>query len=180
MKGKKEIIIGVAGGISAYKSCEIVRLLRKQGNSVTVLMTKEATHFIGPLTLQTLSGRPVIVDMFDQKIQWDPCHISLAKKADLVVIIPATANIIAKIAVGMCDDIISCVIMATKAKVIICPAMNENMYKHPALQENIKKLKNFGYQIIAPIKGELACGEVGLGHLASCDKIISEIKNALK
>lgn len=179
-KKKKEIVIGVTAGISAYKTPEIVRALVKKNYGVSVLMTKEATNFIGPLTFKVLTNRPVIVDMFSDDIPWDPCHVSLAERADLVVVVPATACIIAKLANGLCDDIISCVIMATKAKVIICPAMNDNMYNHPILQENLKKLKSFGYKIISPIEGELACGRYGIGHLAELDKIINSIEKALK
>ena len=181
MKRKtNEIVIGITASISAYKSCEIVRQLTKRGHKVTVLMTKDAVNFIGPLTFRTLTGRPVVVDMFDENFEWDPCHITLAEKADLIVVVPATVQIIAKFALGLCDDIISCTIMASKAKTIVCPAMNENMYLHKAFQANLKTIKDFGYKIISPIKGDLACGKVGMGHLASVDKIVSEIEKQLK
>ncbi|MFH1458980.1 MAG: flavoprotein [Candidatus Omnitrophota bacterium] len=179
MSKKKEIIIAVTGGISAYKSCEIVRKLVKDGFGVTVLMSKEALEFIGPLTFRTLSSRPVVTDMFDRDIAWDKAHISLAELADLIVVVPATANIIAKLAHGLCDDIISCVIMASKAKIMVAPAMNENMYKHPVFQENLKKIKALNYKIINPIIGDLACGKKGIGHLAEVQTIISEIKKAV-
>ncbi len=181
MKDKSgEIIICVTGGISAYKACEVVRYLKKRGFGITVLMTKEAVNFVGPLTFKTLTQRQVIVDMFSDEVNWDPAHIALADRADLVVVVPATANCIGKLAQGICDDIIGCVIMATKAKIMICPAMNENMYGHPALQKNLAVLKGFGCKIIGPIKGELACGKTGIGHLADVDDIVSEIEKFFK
>ncbi|MFH2138911.1 MAG: flavoprotein [Candidatus Omnitrophota bacterium] len=176
---KKEIVVCVTAGISAYKACEVVRNLKNQGHLVSVLMTKDAVNFIGPLTFKTLSGRPVVVDMFAEDVPWDPCHISLAERADLVVVVPATANIIAKLAAGICDDIITCVITATKAKTVICPAMNDNMYKHPATQANLKKIREFGYKIIEPVKGKLACGTYGIGHIAPVEAIISGIKKLI-
>ncbi|MBU4304684.1 MAG: phosphopantothenoylcysteine decarboxylase [Candidatus Omnitrophica bacterium] len=180
MNKKKEIVIGVTGGISAYKACELVRSLARKGYGVTVLMSAEAKHFVGPLTFRTLSGRPVISDMFSEDVAWNPCHVAVAEKADIVVVVPATAHTIAKLAQGQCDDIISCVVMATKAKVIVCPAMNDNMYAHPAMRENMKKIAGFGYTIIEPIKGELACGKVGLGHLAGINTILKAIEKSLK
>lgn len=179
-KAKKEIIIGVTGGISAYKACELVRDLMKKDYAVSVMMTKQATEFIAPLTFRTLTNQPVIVDMFGENIQWDPCHISLADRADLVAVVPATANFIAKLANGFCDDITSCVIMATKAKILIAPAMNDNMFSHPAFEQNLDKLKKFGYKIVSPIKGDLACGRTGMGHLAPVEIISREIEKLLK
>ncbi|MBU2063983.1 MAG: hypothetical protein KKF93_06290 [Candidatus Omnitrophica bacterium] len=180
MKKTKNVIIAVTGSISAYKACELVRLLCKRGNKVNVLMSKAATHFVTPLTFQTLSKNPVVIDMFEDPLAWDPQHVALAQGAHVVAVVPATANVIAKLAQGICDDIITCVIAATRAKVVVCPAMNENMYTHPATQDNIARLKRFGYRIIEPVKGELACGKVGIGRLADLDKIISEIEKALK
>ncbi len=179
-KNPKEIVVGVCGGISAYKACELVRLLKKRGHMVTVLMTEEARNFVAPLTFRTLSGRPVVSDMFSENVVWDPVHISIADRADLVVIVPATAHIIAKSAQGLCDDIISCVLMATKAKVLFCPAMNDNMYAHPSLQNNLKTLKKYGYDICGPVKGDLACGRTGPGHLAGVDEIARRIEKLVK
>lgn len=179
-KKNKEIIIGITASISAYKSCEIVRKLTKRGYGVTVLMTKEATHFVGPLTFRTLTSHAVVVDMFDENFEMDPCHISLAERADLIAVVPATAHIIAKMALGLCDDIISCTVMASKAKILVCPAMNENMYNHKAFQANLKKIKDFGCKIVVPIKGDLACGKKGMGHLASVEEIVSTIEKHLK
>jgi phosphopantothenoylcysteine decarboxylase / phosphopantothenate---cysteine ligase len=179
-KAKKEILIGVTGGISAYKACELVRDLMKKDYAVSVMMTKQATEFITPLTFRTLTNQPVIVDMFEENMQWDPCHISLADRADVVAVVPATANFIAKLANGLCDDITSCVIMATKAKILIAPAMNDNMFSHPAFTQNLDKIKKFGYKIISPIKGDLACGRSGMGHLAPVETISREIEKLLK
>jgi len=180
MSGKKEIIVGVTGGISAYKTCEVVRYFRKKDFGVTVLMTPEAQQFVGPLTFRTLSGRPVVTDMFAENIAWDPCHIALAEKADCIVVAPATARSIARLALGLCDDIISCVITASKAPVIICPAMNDNMYRHPAVQANLKILKKFGYEIIGPVEGRLASGKRAIGHLAEIDEIIRAIEKTVR
>ncbi len=179
-KANKQILIAVTGGISAYKACELVRNLMKKGHTLTVMMSKEATQFVTALTFRTLTNQPVIVDMFDKDIKWDPCHISLAERADLVAVVPATANFIAKLANGICDDIASCVIIATKAKVLIAPAMNANMYSHPAFKQNLDKIKKFGYKIVSPIKGELACGKTGMGHLAPVADISREIEKLLK
>ncbi|MBU1087281.1 MAG: hypothetical protein KKD05_07170 [Candidatus Omnitrophica bacterium] len=179
-KANKQILIAVTGGISAYKACELVRDLMKKGHAVSVMMTPEATQFVTALTFRTLTNQPVIVDMFDQDLSWDPCHISLAERADLVAVVPATANFIAKLANGLCDDISSCVIMATKAKILIAPAMNDNMYSHPAFKQNLKKIKTFGYQIVSPIKGALACGKTAIGHLATVSEISREIEKLLK
>lgn len=180
MKTKKEIIVGVSAGISAYKACELVRVLVKKEYGVTVLMSPDAVNFVGPLTFATLTSRPVITDMFSNDIQWDPCHIALAEKADLVVVVPATAHIIGKLACGLCDDIITCVIMATKAQVVICPAMNDNMYNHAAFQSNLSAVKKMGYSIVGPIEGELACGRQGIGHVAEIETIINKIEKLLK
>ena len=179
-KQSKEIVVGVCGGISAYKACEVVRQLKKQGHEVTVLMTEEAQKFVAPLTFKTLSGRPVVCDMFGEDVPWNPVHISVADRADMIVIVPATAQMIAKAACGLCDDIISCVLTAAKAKVLFCPAMNDNMYKHPTVQKNLKTLKSFGYEICGPVKGALACGREGPGHLAAVEDIISRIEKLIR
>lgn len=176
----KEVILGVTGSIASYLSCEIINQLRKKGHNVTVLMTREATEFITPLTLQTLSGNEVIKDLFAPPSQWNPLHTSLADKADLVLIAPATANIIGKLANGICDCLLSCVVLATKAKTLIAPAMNERMYEQKVVQENIQRLKSFGYKFIGPIKGHLVCGYEGMGHLARVEDIVSEVQRLLR
>jgi phosphopantothenoylcysteine decarboxylase/phosphopantothenate--cysteine ligase len=176
MKKKKNIIIGATASIAIYKTCELIRRLKEKDFSVTVVMTKEAKEFIRPFLFQELSGNRVYCDLFDNNHPWEMEHISLAIQADLVVIAPATANIIAKIASGLCDDLLTCVVSATKAPVIFCPAMNENMYLNKITQANIKKLESVGYRFVAPKKGSLACGKLGIGCLADIDTIISEVK----
>ena len=161
----KNVVLGVSGGIAAYKACEIVSRLKKLGANVDVIMTKSAAEFVTPLTFQSLSLNKVTVDMFEEPKYWEIGHISLAKKADLFLIAPATANIIGKLAGGIADDMLSTTAMATKAPVLIAPAMNTNMYENVAVQENIEKLRKRGMHFINPIEGLLACGDVGAGKL---------------
>lgn len=180
MSGKKEIILGVTGSIAAYKSCDLIRRLQEAGFNVSVIMTREAEEFITPLTLETLSGNRVFRGMFQEaKESWEIDHISLAEKADLFLIAPATANIIGKLASGIADDFLGCTAISTKAPVVICPAMNEAMYRNKIVQENIRKLKSLGYKFIEPIKGRLACGKTGEGCLASVERIVDEVKKIL-
>ena len=174
------IVIGITGGIAAYKACGIVSYLKNQGANVDVIMTKNATEFITPLTLETLSGNKVITDMFSRPDYMDVKHISLANKADLFLIIPATANIIGKVANGIADDMLSTTIMATKAPVIFAPAMNNNMYLNPIVQQNIKKLEMYGYKFIEPTVGHLACGYEAKGKLPKNEEIIENIKKLIK
>lgn len=174
MFSKKSVVLGVSGGIAAYKALDIVSLLKKMNIDVNVIMTKSATEFATPLSFQSLSQNMVVTDMFAEPKAWEIQHISLAKKADLILIAPATANIIGKIANGIADDMLSTTVMATKAPVVIAPAMNTNMYNNPIVQDNIKKLKDYGYTFISPSSGRLACGDVGEGKLASTT-LISEI-----
>ena len=176
----KSVILGVTGSIAAYKACEIMRLLKKESYDVTALLTSEGEKFITPLTLQTLSSNKVVTGMFEVPEDWDPAHVALADKADLVLIAPATAHIIGKIASGLCDDIVSCVVCATKAPVLIAPAMNANMYTNKAVQENMAKLKRAGYKFVGPVKGRLACGYEGIGCLAAPADIVKEAKRLLK
>lgn len=175
-KDKRSIMLGVTGSIAAYRACDIINMLKKGSFDVTVLLTKEGREFITPLTLQTLSGNKVITDMFEAPSEWEPLHTSLAEKASLVLIAPATANVIGKLANGICDDILTCVVFATKAPILIAPAMNHEMYKHRVVQGNIAKLKSLGYKFIGPIKGHLACGHEGIGHLAEPIDIVKEVK----
>jgi len=176
----KSIVLGVTGSIASYKACDIINLLKRDGFDVTVLLTKEAREFVTPLTLQTLSGNKVITDMFELPDECSPRHTSLADKAHLVLIAPATANIIGKLANGICDDILTCVVFATKAPVLIAPAMNSKMFENKIVQANIDKLKKVGYKFIGPIKGHLACGDIGMGHLAPVSDIVREAKKILK
>lgn len=172
----KTIIVGVTGSIAAYRACEIVSALRKLSFEIKVILTKEGAHFITPLALQTLSGDKVFTDMFELPEKWDPVHTSLADSASLILIAPATANIIGKLAGGICDDLLSCVVYASKAPVLIAPAMNEKMYNHPIVQDNIKKLKKAGYSFVGPVKGHLACGHNAIGHISDTDDIVREAK----
>ena len=176
----KSIIVGITGSIAAYKACEIITILKRDAFDINVLLTREAREFITPLTLQTLSGNKVTSDMFELPDKWNPVHTSLAERAGLVLIAPASANIIGKLASGICDDILTCVVFATKAPVLIAPAMNDVMYKHKIVQENIAKLKKIGYKFIGPIKGRLACGCDDIGHIAATGDIIKEAKKLLK
>lgn len=175
----KNVVLGVTGGIAAYKALEVVSRLRKLNINVDVAMSKSAQEFIRPLTFQSLSQNPVITDMYDEPKAFEIAHISLAKKADVFAVVPATANIIGKIANGIADDFISTSIMATKAKILIAPAMNTQMYNNPMVQDNMKKLMDLGYHFVKPGAGRLACGDVGEGKLALVDDIVDEILNLL-
>ena len=174
------IVIGITGGIAAYKACDIVSYLKKDGFNIDVIMTKNACEFISPLTLETLSGNKVITDMFERPDHREVEHISLAKKANLFLIVPATANILGKVANGIADDMLSTTIMATKAPVIFAPAMNDGMYSNPIVQDNIKKLENYGYKFIEPATGHLACGYDGKGKLAKKEDIIDYVRELIK
>lgn len=176
---KKTVILGVTGGIAAYKACEITSRLIKLGINVQVVMTESAQEFIKPLVFQSLTNQPVITDMFEKPSTWEIEHISLAQKADLFLISPATANIIGKVACGIGDDMLSTTIMATKAPVVFAPAMNTAMYQNKIVQKNIGTLKELGYHFINPSEGRLACGDVGVGKLADIDTIIEEVQQIL-
>lgn len=175
----KCVVLGVCGGIAVYKALDVVSSLRKKGIEVRVVMTESATKFVTPLTFQSISQNMVITDMFAEPKAWEIQHISLAQKADVMLIAPATANIIGKVANGIADDMLSTTIMATKAKVIFAPAMNTNMYENPIVQSNIKKLKSLGYEFIEPDSGRLACGDIGKGKLPKPDVIFKNVLTAL-
>lgn len=178
MKGKK-ILLAVTGGIAAYKSAELIRLFIKNDAQVKVLMTKNAQEFITPLTLQTLSSHPVYRETFSLIKDFDIAHIALAQEADILVIAPATANIIGKIAAGLADDLLTTVVMATKAPVLICPSMNTNMYENVIVRENIQKLTSRGYHMMEADSGELACKSEGVGRLPELSDIVEEVKSIL-
>ena len=175
MLHNKTIVIGVTGGIAAYKACDVVSKLRKRGASVYVIMTEAASKFVAPLTFQTLSNHFVVSDMFAEQKTWEVEHISLAKKADLMVIVPATADIIGKLAAGIADDMLTTTAMACRAPVMLAPAMNTGMYHNPIVQENIRKLTTLGYPVIEPVCGMLACGDEGEGKLVDVDTIVEAI-----
>jgi len=168
----REIVLGVTGGIAAYKACEIVRELRKEGANVNVVLTASGSQFITPLTLQTLSKNPVYTDLFDLISESEIGHISLAQRAHLLLIAPATANILGKIRNGIADDLLTTVAMATAAPVLLAPAMNSQMYASAAVRENVDTLVGRGFTIVDPSEGELACGTVGPGRLADTWKIL--------
>ncbi|MFA6320266.1 MAG: flavoprotein [Candidatus Omnitrophota bacterium] len=180
MNRSKPVVLGVTGSIAAYRACDIISAFRREEIEVQAVLTKEAAEFITPLSLQTLSRNKVITDMFALPEKWDPVHTSIAEKAGLILIAPATANVIGKLASGICDDLLTCIVFATKAPVLIAPAMNEKMYNHKIVQANIAKLKAIGYKFVGPIKGYLACGHVDTGHIADTDQIVKEAKRLLK
>ncbi len=174
MKNKKTVVVGVTGGIAVYKALDVISRLKKEDIDVHVIMTEHATKFVNPISFQSLSQNMVVVDMFAEPKAWEIQHISLAKKADLMLIVPATVNILGKVACGIADDMLSTTIMATKAPVVFAPAANTNMFLNPIVQDNIKKLKQYGYEFIEPDSGRLACGDVGSGKLADT-KLISDV-----
>lgn len=176
----KNIIIGVTGGIAAYKVCDLVSRLKKLNANVEIIMTKYATEFISPLTFQTMSNNPVHVEMFERIAKFDVEHISLAQKADLLLVAPASANTIGKIANGLADNLLTTVIMASKSKVVFAPAMNTSMYTNPIVQENINKLKTYGYDFIEPGSGRLACGDYGAGKMAEPEDMVDYIISSFK
>lgn len=159
------VVLGVTGGIAVYKACELLRLLQKRGIDVFVVMTQNACRFVAPLTFETLSGHPVAVDTFDRPQTWEVEHIALAKRADLFLLAPATANIMGKMACGIADDMLSTTVMATRAPVLVAPAMNTGMWENAAVQQNVKTLRARGVEIVAPVSGHLACGDNGAGKL---------------
>lgn len=179
MNATKTVIMGITGGIAAYKSADLVSRLYKAGNRVHVIMTPNATQFIAPLTFRTLSGNPVLIDSFQEDSRWRVQHIGLAEEADLMVISPATANIIAKMAYGLADDLLSTVVLAARAPILVVPSMNTNMYNNPVVQDNLCRLRDRGFHILEPAEGELACGVTGKGRLPEVDEIYTKITELL-
>ena len=175
MLNGKKILVGVSGGIAAYKAVDLVSKLRKQGAAVKVVMTQNATKLVSALTFREISGSPVAVSMWDEVPEFHVEHIALAEWADMVVLAPATANIIAKMASGIADDMLSTTLLATKAPIVICPAMNTNMYQNPVTQNNLNKLAALGHTIITPVSGMLACGVEGIGRLPEPAEIVEKL-----
>ena len=173
----KKIILGVCGSIAAYKAGDIIRRLREKDCAVCVVMTKEAQRFISPLTLGSLAEGEVYTDMFEGDA-WKMAHIDIAREADAVLIAPATANIIAKIAHGFADDLLSTLVLTTRVPVVIAPAMNDEMYANAMVVENCAKLKKHGVKLVEPVRGKLACGGVGVGHLADIEDIVKAVLKA--
>ncbi len=171
----KNIVLAVTGSIAAYKIAGLASALKKLNGNVTVLMTKNATNFINPITFETLTENKCLIDTFDRNFQYNVEHVSLAKMADVVLVAPASANVIGKLANGIADDMLTTTVMACKCRKIIAPAMNTNMYENPIVQDNIEKLKRFGMEIITPDTGYLACGDTGMGKMPSEETLLSYI-----
>jgi len=169
----KTVVLGVTGSIAAYKAADLASKLNQAGARVEVIMTESATEFVAPLTFRNITGRPVVTSMFDLTTEYSVEHVALAEAADIVVIAPATANIIAKLACGISDDMLSCTVLATKAPVIVGPAMNVNMYENQVTQQNISKLKERGFTFVGPEYGRLASGKIGLGRLIDVEEILA-------
>jgi phosphopantothenoylcysteine decarboxylase len=181
MSGTKKVVLGVTGSIAACKAADLASQLTKAGCDVHVVMTASALKFITPLPLKTLSRNPVLTDLFDENDEWKPAHIKLADEADLLLIAPATANVLAKLAHGLADDALTCIALALnpKARTLIAPAMNGKMWLHPATQENVAALKSRGAEFIGPEEGLLSCGYEGLGRLWPVEAVASRVLNML-
>jgi phosphopantothenoylcysteine decarboxylase/phosphopantothenate--cysteine ligase len=173
------IVLGVSGSIAAYKAADLTSRLAKRGHDVHVVMTRNATEFVAPLTFQTLSRNPVTVSVFDEKESWHPGHIVLADRAQLLLIAPATANVLAKLSQGIADDALSSIALATLAPVLVAPAMNGKMWLHPATQENVSRLRGRGVEFIGPEEGLLACGYEGIGRLWNVEEIAARAEEIL-
>ncbi len=173
---KRKILLGVTGSIAAYKAVELVRLFIRNGDDVTVVMTSAATEFVRPLTFQTLSRNPVFVDSFAPIASWKPEHISLADSADLALVAPATANTIAKLRYGLADNLLTATLLATRAPIVLAPAMNTGMWESPVTQENIAALVKRGVRLFEPVDGELACGVKGNGRMMDPELIFEGLK----
>lgn len=176
----RELVLAVCGGIAAYKLCGVVSALVQRGCGVTVAMTEAAARFVGPTTFQALTGRRVFTSLWDADGDYDPQHLSPTRQADLMLVGPATANIIGKIAGGIADELVSAMIMGADCPVVLAPAMNQQMWANPIVRANVEKLKKLGYALIEPTEGWLACGEVGPGRLAEPETIISVVVEQLE
>ncbi len=179
-KPNKNILLGVTGSISAYRACDLITDLRESGFAVRVVMTRDAHHFVTPLVLQSFSGQEVVDDFFSVPGRTKPIHIELAKESDLILVAPASADVIAKIAHGLADDCLTCTVLASTSPLVVAPAMNEKMYENKFTQENLKRLKGNGAVIVDPIRGHLVCSDVGMGHLAENKSIVQAVQACLK
>lgn len=175
----REILVGISGGIAAYKTAHVVSRLVEAGAGVSVVMTANATRFLGPLTLQTLTGRPVYTDQFAAVQTHRGEHVALADRAELVVVAPATANCLGKLAHGIADDLLSTVLLAVDVPVLLAPAMNQRMWEHPAVRANVETLRSRGVAFVGPAEGRLACGSTGIGRMAEPDEIIAAVVSIL-
>lgn len=176
----KNILVGVSASIAAYTACDLITDLRKKGFGVRVVMTKDAHHFITPLTLQSMAGSEVVQDFFQTEGRVKPVHIELAKQSDLILISPASADIIAKLAHGLADDVLTCTVLASEAPVVVVPAMNTKMYENKITQENIQKLKARDFKFVDPIDGHLVCSDQGMGHIAENSSILKTVQSLVK
>jgi len=179
-KASPHVVLGVTGSIAAYKAADLVRLMKKKGWDVSVVMTACAAEFVTPLTFQTLSRNAVGTGLFAEKDGWHPEHISYADRADVMLIAPCTANVMAKMAHGLADDLLTCTVLATRAPVIVAPAMNDNMWAHPATRANVALLKSRGVSLIDVGAGDLACGREGDGRMAGLDEILQRVESLLR
>ena len=178
-KGQKVVVLGVSSSIAAYKAANLASILRKRGYDVHVIMTENATNFITQATFEALTGNKCIVDTFDRDHEWDVKHVSLAKKADFVMVAPATANVIAKLANGIADDMLTTTLLACKCPIAVAPAMNTRMFENRIVQDNIKKLENYGFEVIMPNVGYLACGDTGAGKMPEVEELYAYIEKSL-
>jgi phosphopantothenoylcysteine decarboxylase len=176
----KTIVLGVCGSIAAYKAADLTSKLIKREYSIFVVLTESAAQFVGPMTFQTLSKNPVTSGVFDERESWRPTHIDLADRADLFLVAPATANVIAKLALGICDDALTSIALATRAPFLIAPAMNGKMWLHPATQRNAETLRIRGAEFIGPEEGMLACGYEGVGRLWNVEEIVMKVDEMLR
>lgn len=174
LKGKT-VLLGITGSIAAYKIAYLASALHKLHADVHVLMTENATNFINPITFETLTGNKCLVDTFDRNFQFQVEHVSIAKKADVVMIAPASANVIGKLANGLADDMLTTTVMACRCQKILAPAMNTAMYENPVVQDNIRKLQTYGYEVITPASGYLACGDTGAGKMPEPETLLEYI-----
>jgi phosphopantothenoylcysteine decarboxylase len=176
----KTVLLGVCGSIAAYKAADLASKLVKREYSLFVILTENATQFVGPMTFQTLSKNPVTCGVFDERESWRPTHIDLADRSDLFLVAPATANVLAKLALGICDDALTSIALATRAPILIAPAMNGKMWLHPATQQNAETLRKRGAQFLGPEEGMLACGYEGIGRLWNVDQIAAKADEILR
>lgn len=177
---QKKILLGLTGSIACYMACDLVNRLVERRYEVRCVMTKEAQEFVRPLTFEVLSGQTVYTDLFQQGQTQGPLHTALAEWADVVVLSPCSANLIGKLAHGIYDDLLTCIVSATRAKVLICPAMSEVMYRQPAVQANIASLKKLGYHFLGPIQGHLTCKVEGVGHIATAEDILAAVQRLFR
>ena len=178
MRGRN-VLLGISGGIAAYKAAELARMLRREGADVRVVMTRAATEFVAPLTFETLTGRPVATEMFARRTEPEIEHIELARSAEVFAVAPATADVLAKLALGLADDLLSTAALACEAPLVLAPAMNARMWRHPAVEANVALLRSRGATLVGPGEGDLACGESGLGRMAEPAEILEAIRSAL-